>query len=149
MKLKEALKGRLRNQDYIIIDCPPSTAMLGMNALIAANEVLIPVSGDYLALHGVSRLMSIFRQIEKVLRKSMKKWVVVTRFHGQRRLANEVRAKLMEYFPGQVLQTAIRENVVLAESPSYGQTIFEFNKNSNGAEDYMSLVDDLLQGRTC
>lgn len=149
MRLKQALKGKMRNQDYVIIDCPPSTAMLGMNALIAADEVLIPVSGDYLALHGVARLMTIFRQIEKTLRKTMKKWVVVTRFHGQRRLANEVRDKLKEYFPGQVLKTAIRENVSLAESPSFGQTIFEFKKNSNGADDYMSLTSDILKGRTC
>ncbi len=149
MKLKQALKGKMRNQDFVIIDCPPSTAMLGMNALIAADEVLIPVSGDYLALHGVARLMTIFRQIEKTLRKTMKKWVVVTRFHSQRRLANEVRDKLKEYFPGQVLRTPIRENVSLAESPSFGQTIFEFKKNSNGADDYKSLTSDLLKGRTC
>jgi len=74
--------------------------------------------------------------------------MVVTRFHGRRKLANEVRDKLMEYFPGQVLATPIRETVALAESPSFGKTIFEYQGSSNGARDYLDLADDLLKGRT-
>ena len=147
MLLKNALADKMTGQDYVIMDCPPSIAMLGMNALIAADEVMMPVTGDYLALHGVSRLMSVFRHIEKGLRHNLKKWVVVTRYQERRRLAQEVRGKLLEYFPGQVLKTHIRENVTLAESPSFGKTVFEFKKGSNGAEDYLSLTDDLISRR--
>ena len=145
--LKNAVN-RMRGQDYVLIDCPPSSGMLTMNAMLAAKEMLIPVSGDYLALHGLSRLLGILKHIETRLTHATKKWMVVTRFHNRRKLANEVRDKLNEYFPGQVLSTPIRETVALAESPSFGQTIFEYQKSSNGAKDYLGLADDLLKGRT-
>lgn len=139
---------RMRGQDFVLIDCPPSSGMLTINAMLAAREMLIPVSGDYLALHGLSRLLGILKHIETRLKHATKIWMVVTRFHSRRKLANEVRDKLKEYFPGQVLTTPIRETVALAESPSFGQTIFEYQKSSNGAKDYRDLADDLLKGRT-
>jgi len=145
--LHDALK-RIRNQDYIFIDCPPSSGMLTMNALLAAKEMLIPVSGDYLALHGLSRLLGILKHVEVRLKHTTKKWLVVTRFHNRRKLAREVHDKLLNYFPGQVLATPIRENVSLAESPSFGKTIFEYKKSCNGAQDYRDLAEDLLKGRT-
>jgi len=138
----------MRNQDFVFIDCPPSSGILSMNAILAAKEIIIPVSSDYLALHGMSRLMGILNHVEKRLNHKMKVWVVLTRFHARRRLANEVRNKLVSYFPGRVLNTAIREAVALAESPSYGQTIFEYQKRGNGSSDYSALADDLLHGRT-
>jgi len=145
--LHDALK-KQRKQDYIFIDCPPSSGMLTMNALLAAKEMLIPVSGDYLALHGLSRLLNILKHVEDRLKHVTKKWLVVTRYHSRRKLAQEVHGKLLNYFPGQVLATAIRENVSLAESPSYGKTIFEYKNSCNGAQDYRDLADDLLKGRT-
>lgn len=145
--LSDALK-ELSSDDMILIDCPPSSGMLTMNAMLAAEEMLIPVAGDYLSLHGLSRLLNILKHIETRLKHATKKWMVVTRFHARRKLANEVRGKLMEYFPGQVLATPIRETVALAESPGFGQSIFEYQKSSNGAKDYFDLADDLLKGRT-
>jgi len=145
--LHEALKSE-SNQDYVFVDCPPSSGMLTMNSLLAAKEILIPVTGDYLALHGLSRLLHILKHVEERLKHVTKKWLVVTRFHSRRKLAQEVHSKLLNYFPGQVLATAIRENVSLAESPSYGKTIFEYKKSCNGAQDYKALADDLLKGRT-
>ena len=139
---------QIRNQDFIFIDCPPSSGMLTMNALLAAKEILIPVSGDYLALHGLSRLLNILKHIELRLKHVTRKWLVVTRFHSRRKLAREVHDKLLNYFPGQVLATPIRENVSLAESPGFGKTIFEYKKSCNGAQDYRDLADDLLMGRT-
>lgn len=145
--LSNAVKD-LSGEDIVLIDCPPSSGMLTMNAMLAAKEMLIPVAGDYLSLHGLSRLLNILKHIETRLKHATKKWMVVTRFHGRRKLANEVRGKLMEYFPGQVLATPIRETVALAESPGFGQSIFEYQKSSNGAQDYRDLADDLLKGRT-
>jgi len=139
---------RMKAQDFVFIDCPPSSGVLAMNAILAAKEIIIPVSSDYLALHGMSRLMGILKHVEKRLHHKMKVWVVLTRFHGRRRLANEVRDKLVNYFPGSVLKTPIREAVALAESPSYGKTIFEYQKRGNGSDDYSALADDLLHGRT-
>lgn len=138
----------MKEQDFIFIDCPPSSGILSMNAILAAKEIIIPVSSDFLSLHGTSRLMEILNHIEKKLRHKMKVWVVLTRFHSRRRLANEVREKLINYFPGNVLKTAVREAVALAESPGYGQTIFEYQKKGNGAADYGALADDLLKDRT-
>ena len=139
---------KMRGQDFVFIDCPPSSGVLAMNAILAAKEIIVPVSSDFLALHGMSRLMGILKQVDKRLNHKMTIWVVLTRFHARRRLANEVRDKLVKYFPSSVLSTPIREAVALAESPSYGQTIFEYQKRSNGSKDYEALADDLLHGRT-
>ncbi len=144
--LKEALS-RVRGKDYVLVDCPPSSGILGMNALLASREVLVPVAGDFFSLQGLARLMNIFEHIEGALNQKTDKWVVLTRFHERRRLAREVRDKILAYFPGRVLRTPIRETVSLAESPGFGQTIFEYQGRSNGAEDYLALAEDIVKGR--
>lgn len=145
--LKEALKNNIDSYDFVLVDCPPSSGILGMNALLAAEEVLVPVSGDFFALQGLSRLMSIFQHIEETLKRKTKKWVVLTRFHERRKLAREVKEKILSYFPDSVLQTAIRETVALAESPGFGQTIFEYKPKCNGANDYRELAADVIESR--
>lgn len=146
-RLKRALAPVKDEYDYILFDCPPASGMLVMNALLAADEVLVPVVGDYFGMRGLSYLMSTLRRVQKAARKTFGLHVVVTRFHSRRRLANEVVEKLVHYFPGKVLATPIRENVSIAESPSRGLTIFEYRKNSNGAQDYSAMADDFLAGR--
>ena len=138
----------LSTQDFVLIDCPPSSGLLGMNAMFAATEVLIPISGDYLSLHGLSRMMQILKRSESFTGQTIKLWLVSTRMQLRRRLTHEVRNKVLKYFPGRVLNTVIRENVSLAECPSFGQTIFDYKAASAGAEDYAALAQDLLQGRT-
>jgi chromosome partitioning protein len=145
--LKEAIKNNTELYDYVLVDCPPSSGILGMNALLAAEEVLVPVSGDFFALQGLSRLMSIFQHIENTLKRKTKKWVVLTRFHDRRKLAREVKGKILSYFPDCVFQTAIRETVALAESPGFGQTIFEYQPKCNGANDYLELAADVISSR--
>lgn len=134
--------------DYILVDCPPAAGLLAMNAILAADEMLIPVTGDYLALQGLSRLIQVVTHIEKRLEKSTPKWFVLTRFHERRKLAREIRQKMIAYFPRQVLKTSIRENVSLAESPGFGQTIFEYQPKSHGSQDYKQLADDYLYSNT-
>jgi len=146
--LKEAMEQSANGEDYVLIDCPPSAGLLAMNALFAAEEILVPVSGDYLALHGLSRFMQILKHIDESLGRESRMWVALTRYYGRRRLAQEVRDKLLEYFPGCVLVTPIRECVALAESPSFGETVFEYQNRSNGAEDYRALASDLMHQRT-
>lgn len=147
--LKNAIESSVACQqsDFCIIDCPPSSGLLGMNALLAANELMIPVSSDFLALHGVSRMINIIDYIDESLNKQSKRWFVITRYHTRRKLSQEVREKLVEYFKSAVLATPVRESVALAECPSFGQSIFEYQPNGNGAKDYRSLADDLLVER--
>lgn len=134
--------------DYILVDCPPASGLLAMNAILGCDELIVPVTGDYLALQGLSRLIKVVSHIEKTLQRNTKKWFVLTRFQKQRKLANQIREKMVGYFPNQVFETAIRENVSLAESPGFSKTIFEYKPRSNGAEDYENLAIDLLEQRT-
>lgn len=138
----------LIEQDFVLIDCPLSSGLLGINAMFAADELLIPVSGDYLSLQGLSRMMQILKRTEAVLGHSIQLWIVLTRMQLRRRLTHEVRDRILKYFKGRVLNTVIRENVSLAECPSFGKSVFEYKDNSTGAEDYQSLAQDLLGGRT-
>jgi chromosome partitioning protein len=147
MRLKNALQDCGRSYDAVLMDCPPSAGLLGMNALFAASELLIPVSSDFLSLQGLSRFMGTLQFVEDTLKRPMKKYVLMTRFHNQRRLAREVRERLAQHFPGELLQTSIRENVALAESPSYGETIFEYQNVSHGADDYRQLAQELMGER--
>lgn len=148
-KLREAIEGSsLTEQDFVLIDCPPSSGLLGMNAMFAADELLIPVTGDYLSLQGLSRMMQILKRAESMSGQAIKLWLVSTRMQMRRRLTQEVRNKILKYFPNRVFNTVIRENVSLAESPSFGKTIFDYKVSSAGAEDYLSLAQDVIQGRT-
>jgi len=145
------LKDVLSNidDDFILIDCPPSSGFLIVSALYAIDEVVIPIASDYLTLHGLSHLIGTLKGFEKRLKHKIKKWFVVTRFHPRRRLSQDVKEKLISYFPDQVLKTSIRETSAIAESPSFGLTVFEYQKNSNGSKDYNDLADDFYIGRTC
>ena len=145
--LQRALEGLEQELDFVLLDCPPSAGLLNMNALLASGELMIPVSGDFLALHGLSRLMGLIVHVEKTVKRPMRKWLVLTRYQARRRLSREVRDKLLAYFPRQVLATPVRESVALAESPSFGQTIFEYQRRGHGAEDYAALACDLLEER--
>ena len=147
LRLKKALKSVAKNYDSIIFDCPPSAGMLGINALFAAGDIIIPVSSDYLALQSLSSFMATLQFAEKTCKRTMRKHVLMTRFHTQRRLAREVRDTLQMHFPQQLMKTSIRENVALAESPSYGETIFEYSGVSNGADDYRKMAAELTSER--
>lgn len=148
-KLRLAIEGLSLQQDYILIDCPPSSGLLGINAMFAVGEVLVPVSSDYLSLQGLSRLMQILKRAESISGHDIRLWLVTTRMHIRRQLAHEIRKRILQYFPGRVFSTVIRESVALAECPSFGKTIFEYKQKNAGAEDYLSLAKDLIEGRTC
>ena len=145
-RLKEALLSIENTQDFTFIDCPPASGLLIDYALSAADEIIIPVAADYLALRGLSDIIETVKKFEQQFEKKFTYWVVVTRFHTRRRLSWEVRDKLSEYFPDNMLATSIREASVLAECPSFGKTAFEFKGANFGAYDYASLARDLLNG---
>jgi len=148
VKIAERLRQAIGDWDMVLIDCPPSSGLLVTMAIFAAKEALIPVTGDYLGMQGLSHLMATLKNFEQKLDCRLQHWIVMTRFQSRRRMAREVQEKLMTYFPQSVLQTAIREIVALAMCPSFGKSIFEYDKRSKGAEDYQALAQDLLKRRT-
>lgn len=145
--LQRSITDENAERDFILIDCPPTSGILGMNALLAASEVIIPVAGDYYSLQGLSRQMLIFDYVESALNRYTKKWLVLTRYNERRKLSREVRNSVVNYFPNRVLQTPIRETVALAESPAFGKTIFDYRHRNRGAEDYRHLAVDVISGR--
>ena len=140
----DALDG---DYDLILIDCPPTSGLLNFNALFAAGEVIIPVSSDYLALHGLSQLLRTLKSAERFMHKQLQLWIVITRYMTRRRLSWQVQEKLRKYFPRQLLATVVRENAPVAESPSFGKSVFDYCRRCNGARDYLSLADDILYRR--
>ena len=145
--LRKALQEKLTDQEYIFIDCPPSSGVLAANALFAAEELLIPMSSDFLALQGLSHLMMTVKRFEQVLKKKYKILLVMARYATTRRLSKDVLNTVIKYFPGQVLATAIRETALLAECPSFGKTIVEYRPKSQSALDFHHLAVDFLEGK--
>jgi chromosome partitioning protein len=131
--------------DYILFDCPPSLGLLSLNALVAAQEVLLVVQTHFLALQGLSKLVEIIGIVRRDLNPALElRGIVPCLYDSRMRLAREVLAELRRYFPSLVLGTPIATNVKLAEAPSFGQTIFEYAPESTGARDFLSLARELL-----
>lgn len=145
--LRKALQEQLTDQDFVFIDCPPSSGVLVANALFAADEVLIPMAGDFLALQGLSHMMGTIKRFEQALKKKYKLSLVMSRYASTRRISKDVLGKLLKYFPNQVLSTVIREAAVLAECPSFGKTILEYRPGSRSARDFRNLANDFLEGK--
>ena len=130
----------------VIIDCCPMLGVLTLNALIAADRVLIPVSADFLSLQGVDRLDRALGALETKLGRRIERRVLVTRYDGRRRLSGEIYGDLKRRYGETVCNTRISENVALAESPMRGKDIFAFAPSSPGARDYDAAVQELGSG---
>jgi len=142
--LKEALNG-VHSYDYIFIDCPPSLAVLTLNAMVAAKEVFIPLQTEYLAMQGLGKLIETVNIVKHRLNRNLEiTGVLATRYDKRKILNREVVNRIKEHFGDKVFNVLIRENISLAESPSHGLTIFEYFPGSNGAEDYMALAKEVL-----
>jgi chromosome partitioning protein len=145
--LRDALHGQLADQDFVFIDCPPSSGLLVANALIATHEILVPMASDFLALQGLSHLMATVKRFEGALKRQYKLSVVISRFMSTRRISGQVLNILLSHFPNQVLATVIRETALLAECPSFGQSILEYSPKSRSARDFRNLANDFLENR--
>jgi chromosome partitioning protein len=145
--LKIALQEGLDDQDFVFIDCPPSSGLLVANALIAADEILIPMASDFLALQGLSHLMGTIKRFEKALQRKYKTLLVMSRYSPNRRISSQVLNVLLTHFPEQILATVIRETALLAECPSFGKTILEYSPKSRSARDFHNLAHDFLEGK--
>ena len=148
-KRENILKSKLSavsGVDYIIIDCPPSSGFLTVSALICSHEVYIPLQMEFLALKGMSRLLSLISEVKKSFNKELPPYkIIATRFDSRKRLNNAIMDKVRERFDHQVFETVIRENIAVAEAPSFGKSIFEYAPKSHGAEDYLKLCEEIVR----
>jgi chromosome partitioning protein len=145
--LYQALSGNFDDQDFVLIDCPPSSGVLVANALMAADELLIPMASDYLALQGLSHLMGTLKKFEAALKKNYRLRIVISRFVTTRKISNDVLELLLKYFSGKILTTKIKETSFLAECPSFGKTAFEYRPGCRSALDFNELATDFLEDR--
>ena len=142
--------------DYLVVDCPPSLGVLTINALTMVREVFLPLQPHFLALHGLSKLLRTIEIVSKRLNPELRlTGVLLCMFDANTRLAGEVSSDVAAYFEqgrtsdclwssARTFQTRIRRNIRLAEAPSFGQSIFQYAPSSNGAEDYLALVQEVL-----
>ncbi len=146
-RLKSGLEAGPAHAEPVLLDCSPALGVLSLNALVAADRVLLPVSADYLSVEGAHRLSAALDVLEQRLGKRFDRRIVVTRFDSRRRLSYEIYDMLVERFGKQVCETAIAETVALAESPMHGKDIFSYAGSSQGAADYRALTDELQAGK--
>lgn len=145
-QLKHALDAVRDQYDFIFIDCPPSLEMLTLNAICAADEILIPVQTEYLALEGLGDLMGTMRAVKAKLNPNLQICgVLLTMYDGRTNLAVQVAEEVRKHFPGKVFTTVIHRNVRLSEAPSHGLPIMAYDKYSRGAENYTELAEEILK----
>ena len=147
-RLKEAILNLTNTQkfDYLIIDCPPSLGLLTINALIAADELLIPIQCEYYALEGVAQLLNIISRVTAGANPTLHiSAILLTMFDGRTRLANDVAASVREHFPREVLQSVIPRAVRVSEAPSYGQTVMTYDMSSPGAIAYLNAAREICE----
>jgi chromosome partitioning protein len=145
-RLREALGEVVGRYDYILIDCPPSLNMLTLNALVAANAVMIPMQCEYYALEGLTALVKTIEEVRGTLNPFLQiEGLLRTMYDPRNRLAGEVAAQLNKHFGGKVYRTVIPRNVRLAEAPSHGLPALIYDKASRGAQAYLALAGEMLR----
>lgn len=132
------------NYDYILVDCPPSLGLLTINALSAANSVLVPVQAEYYALEGLSQLLNVIQQVRQAINPGLDiLGVLITLYDSRNSLSAQVKKELENYFGAKLFTTVVPRNVRLAEAPSFGKTIAEHDKWSKGARAYKALAKEV------
>ena len=146
LRLKRALQPLAGRFDYVFIDCPPALDLLTVNALVAASGVLIPLQCEYYALEGLTALLDTVHRIRDVLNPELQiEGLLRTMFDGRVGLANEVSGQLLEHFGAKVYRTIVPRNVRLAEAPSHGLPVVEYDRHCTGAQAYLALAGEILR----
>ncbi|MEM1226726.1 MAG: AAA family ATPase [Planctomycetota bacterium] len=157
MILRDKLEDDDTSFDYLILDCPPSLGVLTVNALVAVDEVFLPLQPHFLALHGLSKLLRTIEIVSRRMNEGLRlSGVMLCMYDSNTRLAAEVSSDIDQFFGvakdgrdffrgAKFFDTRIRRNIRLAEAPSFGQSIFEYASDSNGAEDYMRLAEEVIE----
>ncbi len=144
--LKKAISELKSEYDYIIIDCAPSLGLLTLNALTAADSVLIPIQCEYFALEGLGKLLNTIKSVQKIHNEALDiEGLLLTMFDSRLRLSNQVVEEVQKHFSDMVFKTIIQRNVRLGEAPSYGESIINYDVSSKGAANYLSLAKELIK----
>ena len=131
--------------DYIIIDCAPSLGLITLNALTAANSILVPIQCEYYALEGLGKLLNTIKKVQELHNEDLSiEGLLLTMFDSRLRLSNQVSDEVRNHFEGLVFETVIHRNVKLSEAPSYGENILKYDAGSKGAENYLTLAQEIL-----
>lgn len=145
-RLSQALGDIRDHYEYVLIDCPPSLNMLTLNALVAADSVLIPMQCEYYALEGLSALMDTLNNIRKTVNPGLElEGILRTMFDARSRLTKDVSDQLVSYFGEKVMRTCVPRNVRLAEAPSHGVPVIDYDRGSRGAVAYLALASELVR----
>ncbi|WP_375235522.1 ParA family protein [Winogradskyella sp.] len=144
--LKEALTAIRNDYDYIIMDCAPSLGLLTLNALTAADSVIIPIQCEYFALEGLGKLLNTIKSVQKIHNEALDiEGLLLTMFDSRLRLSNQVVEEVQKHFSDMVFNTIIQRNVRLSEAPSYGESIINYDVSSRGATNYLSLAKEIIK----
>ncbi|OKL41337.1 ParA family protein [Pontibacter flavimaris] len=145
-KFLQSILAQAKGFDFILIDCPPSLSVLTLNALTAAQEVLIPLQMEVLTLQGLDQIMNTVQKVKKAFNAKLKiKGIVVVMFDVRRKLSLEVLEYLQENVKEKIFRSQIRMNVKLAEAPSFGKSVLDYDASSYGARDYTALAAEYLE----
>lgn len=144
--LKKALKRDPPDYDIVLLDCPPSSGFLVVNALAMSTELLMPVTPDFFGLSGLSTMIATMNNFERMIGKYQKHWVVISRVQTERQLTKDAIAKLERYFPKNLAPIYIEESSVIATSPSHGQPVLSWSPNSKASKEFDNLAQVILEG---
>ncbi len=145
-QLEKALKSIRKKYDYILIDCPPSLGLLTLNALTCSNSVIIPIQCEYYALEGLGQLLNTVRLVQKNLNRKLEiEGVLLTMYDSRLNLSKQVADEVKGFFKDKIFETVIHRNVRLSEAPSFGKPALLYDANSTGAQNYISLVEEILK----
>lgn len=144
--LQSALNSVKDQYDFILIDCAPSLGLLTLNALTAADSIIIPIQCEYYALEGLGQLLNTFRLVQKNLNPKLEiEGVLLTMYDSRLNLSSQVADEVKGFFKDKIFETVIHRNVRLSEAPSFGKPALLYDANSTGAQNYLSLVEEILQ----
>ena len=145
-QLEKVLKSIRKKYDYILIDCPPSLGLLTLNALTCSNSVIIPIQCEYYALEGLGQLLNTVRLVQKNLNRNLEiEGVLLTMYDSRLNLSKQVADEVKGFFKDKIFETIIHRNVRLSEAPSFGKPALLYDANSTGAQNYISLVEEILK----
>lgn len=148
-RLRRALAGVAESYDIILLDCPPSLGHLTINALVAADGLLVPLQCEYFALEGIKELLGTLARVQEGLNAALElTGIVLTMYDDRTNLAKDVASEARRHFGAQVYETAIPRNVRLAEAPSHGLSVLSYDIKSRGAQAYLALAREILSRRT-
>lgn len=144
--MKKAIVDLKKDYDYILIDCAPSLGLLTLNALTAADSVIIPIQCEYFALEGLGKLLNTIKSVQKIHNAALDiEGLLLTMYDSRLRLSNQVVEEVNKHFDAMVFKTIIQRNVRLSEAPSYGESIISYDASSKGANNYLSLAEELIK----